>query len=198
MKTYTVYKLTSPSGKVYVGWTGRPLKKRMQDHLSEMRRGFTRPIQHALRKYPLETRQQDIILETTDYQQSIVTEVDTIRMLDSTNPNKGYNLSSGGQYGASGVIRTDKNKESIRQGKKRSTWRSTPEHGAKISAALKGHPPSDKQKQATIKARAKTYNVRFPDGHVEEVYNLHAFCKQRGLCSGNLSSSSSKGFRLHK
>jgi hypothetical protein len=61
-----------------------------------------------------------------------------------------------------------------------------------------GHPPSDKQKEATRKARAKTYNVRFPDGHVEEVYNLSAFCEVKGLCQGNLSTSSSKGYRLDK
>lgn len=198
MKTYTVYKLISPSGKMYIGWTSRQLKKRLQDHMSEVRRGYQRPIQKALRKYPLDQWQQDIILETTDYEQSILIEVDSIKNLNTTNPDKGYNLSVGGEYGSTGIKRTEENKQRIREGKKRSLWRSTPEHGAKISAALKGHPPSDKQKQATRKARAKTYNVQFPDGSVHEIYNLHDFCKRNGLLSSNLISSSSKGYRLAK
>lgn len=198
MKTYTVYKLISPSGKIYVGWTSRPLKKRLQDHMSEVRRGYQRPIQKALRKYPLEQWQQEILLETSDYDQSILTEVENIKTLDSTDPNKGYNISTGGEYGATGVKRTEETKQKIREGKKRSTWRSTPEHGAKISAALKGHPPSDKQKEALRKARAKTYNVQFPDGSIHEVYNLNEFAKQHGLREPNLRTSSSKGYRLAK
>lgn len=198
MKTYTVYKLISPSGKIYVGWTGRQLKKRLQDHMSEVRRGYQRPIQKALRKYPLEQWQQEILIETTDYDQSIVTEVENIKKHNTTDPSIGYNISTGGEHGATGVKRTEENKQKIREGKKRSTWRSTPEHGAKISAALKGHPPSDKQKEATRKARAKTYNVQFPDGSIHQVYNLNAFAIQRGLSPGNLINSSSKGYRLAK
>ena len=198
MKTYTVYKLTSPSNKVYVGWTSRPLKKRLQDHMSEVRRGYNRPIQHALRKYPLDQWQQDIIIETTDYDSSLQCEIQSIRDLDTTDPNKGYNVSVGGEKGALGVVRSEEYKAKMRSSKKTQIWRSTPEHGAKISAALMGHPPSDKQKEATRKARAKVFKVKFPDGHVEEVYNLTAFCKERGLSESNMHGCSSKGFRLDK
>ena len=198
MKTYTVYKLISPSGKIYVGWTGRPLKKRLQDHMSEVRRGYQRPIQKALRKYPLEQWQQEVLLETIDYRQSILTEVESIKKYNTTDPSIGYNISTGGEYGATGVRRTEENKQKIREGKKRSTWRSTPEHGAKISAALRGHPPSDKQKEATRKARAKTYNVQFPDGSIHQVYNLNEFAKRHGLREPNLRTSSSRGYRLAK
>lgn len=198
MKTYTVYKLTSPSGKIYVGWTSRKLKKRLQDHMSEVRRGYQRPIQKALRKYPIDQWTQEVVLETVDYNESLKTEVESINKFNTTDPEKGYNISTGGEYGATGVKRSEENKQKIREGKKRSTWRSTPEHGAKISAALKGHPPSDKQKEATRKARAKTYKVQFPDGSVHEVYNLNQFAKQHGLREPNLRTSSSKGYRLAK
>lgn len=198
MKTYTVYKLTSPSGKIYIGWTSRKLKKRLQDHMSEVRRGYQRPIQKAFRKYPLEEWQQEVLLETTDYEQSLVVEIESIKRFNTTDSSIGYNISTGGEYGASGVRRTEENKQKIREGKKRSLWRSTPEHGAKISAALRGHPPSDKQKEATRKARAKTYNVQFPDGSVHIVYNLNDFAKQQGLSESNLRTSSSKGYRLAK
>lgn len=198
MKTYTVYKLTSPSGKIYVGWTSRPLKKRLQDHISEVRRGYQRPIQKALRKYPLEEWVQEVLLETVDYGESLAAEVDHIEKFNTTNPDVGYNISTGGEYGATGVKRSDEYKAKMRESKRRSTWRSTPEHGAKISAALKGHPPSDKQKEATRKARAKTYNVQFPDGSVHRVYNLNEFARQYGLREPNLRTSSSKGYRLAK
>lgn len=198
MKTYTIYKLTSPSNKTYIGWTSRPLKKRLQDHMSEVRRGFDRPIQKALRKYPLEQWTQEVLLETMDYDESLASEVNYIKNFNTTNPDKGYNISIGGEYGATGVKRSDEYKANMREAKKNSAWRSTPEHGAKISAALKGHPPSDKQKEATRLARAKTYMVQFPDGSVHEVYNLLEFAKQHGLREPNLRTSSSKGYRLAK
>jgi group I intron endonuclease len=198
MKIYKVYKLTSPSNKVYIGWTGRTLKKRLHDHLSEVRRGYQRPIQNALRKYPLEQWKQEVLIETTEYEYSLRCEIQSISLYDSTNPEKGYNLSTGGGKGAHGVTRSDEYKSKMRESKKRQVWRSTPEHGAKISAALKGHPPSEKQKTATIKARAKTYIVVFPDQSKHEIYNLNAFCKQNNLSESNLRTSSSKGYRLDK
>lgn len=198
MKTYTIYKLTSPSNKIYIGWTSRPLKKRLQDHVSDMRRGYQRPIQNALRKYSLDQWTQEVLLETANYSASIKAEVEYINQYKTTDPDVGYNISTGGESGASGVRRSDEYKTKMREAKKNQTWRSTPEHGAKISAALKGHPPSEKQKEATILARAKTYDVKFPDGSVHEVYNLNAFCKERGLNEANLRTSSSKGYRLAK
>lgn len=198
MKTYTIYKLTSPSNKTYIGWTSRPLKKRLQDHMSDMRRGYQRPIQNALRKYPINQWTQEILLETTDYQESLDKEVMSIGLFDTTNPEKGYNISTGGESGASGVKRSDEYKSKMREAKKNQTWRSTPEHGAKISAALKGHVPSERQKEATRLARSKIYNVKFPDGSVHEVYNLNAFCKEHSLEPSNLMRSSSKGYRLAK
>jgi hypothetical protein len=166
--------------------------------MSEVRRGYQRPIQKALRKYPLDQWQQEILLETVDYKQSILTEVESIKKHNTTDPSIGYNISTGGEYGATGVKRSDEYKSKMRDAKKKQVWRSTPEHGAKISAALKGHPPSDKQKEATRKARAKTYNVQFPDGSTHQVYNLNAFCNERNLSPGNLMNSSSKGYRLAK
>lgn len=183
---------------MYVGWTSRPLKKRLQDHMSEVRRGFDRPIQKALRKYPLEQWTQEILIETTEHEASLKCEVESIQTFDTTNPEKGYNISSGGEYGASGVKRSEEYKSKMREAKKKSTWRSTPEHGAKISAALKGHPPSDKQKEATRLARAKTFMVQFPDGSIHEVHNLSMFAKERGLAVSNLHRTSSKGYRLAK
>jgi group I intron endonuclease len=198
MKTYTVYKLTSPSGKSYVGWTGRKLKKRLQDHISEVRRGLVRPIQNALRKYSLDLWDKEILVETKDYTESLKAEVHFINQFQTTDPSKGYNISTGGECGASGVTRSEEVRQKIREGKQRSFWRSTPEHGAKISAALKGHPSSEKQKQATVKARARIYSVVFPDGSVHEIYNLNSFCRDMGLDAPNLRTSSSKGYRLHK
>lgn len=198
MKTYTVYKLTSPSNKTYVGWTSRPLKKRLQDHMSEVRRGFQRPIQKAFRKYPLDQWTQEVIIETTNYQDSLDKEIECIGLFETTNPDKGYNISTGGECGAIGVKRSDEYKAKMRESKKAQIWRSTPEHGAKISAALKGHPPSDKQKQATRQARAKMFKVQFPDGSIHDVYNLSEFAKERGLQVSNLHRTSSKGYRLAK
>ena len=66
----------------------------------------------------------------------------------------------------------------------------------KVSRKLKGHASSDVQKASVKKALAKQYDVTFPDGHVERITNLTAFCKENSLDQPNLSYRGvHKGYR---
>lgn len=40
----------------------------------------------------------------------------------------------------------------------------------------------------SIEGNAKYYMVTFPDGHVEEVYNMKEFCKEHKLCRASMSN----------
>lgn len=64
--SYTVYKLTSPSEKVYIGITSQPIKKRWKNG-----NGYKRcpAMNKAITKYGWENIKKEILLEnTTDKQ----------------------------------------------------------------------------------------------------------------------------------
>lgn len=51
MNTYIIYKCTSPSGKVYIGQTGRTLELRWKEHSKLARCGGNLPLSRAIRKH---------------------------------------------------------------------------------------------------------------------------------------------------
>jgi group I intron endonuclease len=94
--TYVVYKATSPSGKVYVGITGRTLKARKVEHHYLARVGKNRHFAAALRKYRCamvwETLEEGIptLEKANEREQSY------IALYRSSDRAHGYNLTEGG------------------------------------------------------------------------------------------------------
>lgn len=73
------------------------------------------------------------------------------------------------------------------------------EHREKISKKQLGKKQSDYQKKVAAEANSKKWLITFPDGHFEEISNLHAFCKKYNLTSQNMpTKSGSKGFKARK
>ena len=58
----------------------------------------------------------------------------------------------------------------------------------------KGIPCTEKAKRKQSETKkgkvswTKTYEVTFPDGHVEIIYNMAQFCRKQGLQKSNMSS----------
>ena len=48
---YIIYKITSPSGKAYIGLTKGPLEKRWKEHQKKALNGYKHPFHSAIRKY---------------------------------------------------------------------------------------------------------------------------------------------------
>lgn len=88
-----IYKITSPSGKTYVGQTVRSFEKRMQEHRQETS-GCTW-IKRAIQKYGDEMK-YEIIEENVPHEQLDEREIYWIKELHSLAPS-GYNLTTGGQ-----------------------------------------------------------------------------------------------------
>ena len=92
--SYTVYKHTSPSGKVYIGITGRSPAKRW-----DRGRGY----QHcahfaaAIRKYGWDNIQHEILAEGLTREAAEAMEIELIANYRSTNPRRGYNIARGGR-----------------------------------------------------------------------------------------------------
>lgn len=114
---WSVYKHTSPSGKVYIG-IAKDVKHRWRNNGSGYK-GSTR-IWYAIQKYGWDNFKHDIVAEKLTRQEACDMEIALIEKYKSTDPTFGYNLTSGGQHGTL-------SQESI----------------SKLSASLMGHPVSD-------------------------------------------------------
>jgi group I intron endonuclease len=90
MEKHYIYKLTSPSNKIYIGRTV-DFNSRMMSHNSSANRGKKRPIYDAIRKYGWESFNKEIIAEVNGDEIAYKTELFYINLFDSVN--SGYNLS---------------------------------------------------------------------------------------------------------
>ena len=89
-----IYKITSPSGKVYVGQTVRSFEKRMREHKQTY--SSCTALKSAIDKYK-DQMKYEIIEEDVSQEQLDEREIYWIKELNSLAPN-GYNLESGGHY----------------------------------------------------------------------------------------------------
>ena len=111
--TGIIYKITSPSGKVYVGQTMRSFETRMQEHKRESS-GCTL-IKRAIDKYGDEMK-YELIEENVPQEQLDEREIHWVKYFNSLAPD-GYNCTTGGQFKTE---YSHKSKENIRNGKNKS------------------------------------------------------------------------------
>jgi group I intron endonuclease len=132
-KMYTVYKHTTPNGKVYIGITKQKVKKRWFN--GEGYRGCSY-FYKAIQKYGWENIKHEILFTGLTKEEAETKEIELIEYYDSTNSEKGYNLREGGSlYGF--------NDETIRKMRESHIGKTLPnEQKEKISIALKGRKTS--------------------------------------------------------
>lgn len=63
-----VYKVTSPSNKIYIGITITNLKERQRTHLRDVNKGSKLPFHNAIRKYGIENLVWEVIDNENDFQ----------------------------------------------------------------------------------------------------------------------------------
>lgn len=90
---YYVYKHTAPNGKVYIGITSRNPKKRWNSGYGYEGNEYFRA---AIKKYGWDNIKHEILLEGLTQEQAYQKENELIAEYDSTNREKGYNISLGG------------------------------------------------------------------------------------------------------
>lgn len=130
---YTVYKHTSPDGKVYIGITGQKPEKRWDNGNGYKQ---NKHLYNAIRKYGWENFRHEIVCTGLSKWQACRVEQSLIKYFDSTNPDKGYNHSIGGECGTLGVhpsAETLRKLSEVRKGRHLSA-----ETRRKISEARKG------------------------------------------------------------
>lgn len=132
MKAGLIYKYESPSGKVYIGQTTNESRRKSQ-HKSYAKNNPKDYFHKAIRKYGFESFKYDVIFRTASKDESrlkfLLNTMETyfIKKYDSNNPDKGYNLTTGGEgifnpsdevrykigVGNRGIKRTDEVKAKI-------------------------------------------------------------------------------------
>ena len=117
-KNFILYLHIAPSGKKYFGITGiKPEKRWNSGHGYKKNNHFWR----AIEKYGWNNIRHIILADDLTKEDACLFEQICIALYDTMNPNKGYNNSSGGEYGAKGCKRNF-----------------TEEHRRKLSESMKG------------------------------------------------------------
>lgn len=142
MSSYTVYKHTSPSGKVYIGITARPVARRWHGGSAYRNNAH---FYAAIKKYGWDAFEHEILAEGLTREEACTLEVELIAKHQSTDPAKGYNISRGGDKTTLGYRYSEESRRKISHaltGKRRGVKHTT-EHCEHISQALKGHQVSE-------------------------------------------------------
>jgi group I intron endonuclease len=158
-----IYKLTSPSGKVYIGQT-RNLRNRMYSYACQSKNGRS-PIHLAIKSYGMENMVKEVVCECPNQEMLDLCEQVLIEKYNSTDRNFGYNVLEGGR----GV--TDEQLAKIKAGRKPLSE----EGKRKIGAATKERWAKYKEILA-ITYQGNTEDVRDPA--------VKAWLKQEGGWTG--------------
>ena len=105
---YKVYKHTSPQGKVYIGITCKSVADRWGGGTGYK---SNKHFFSAIQKYGWDNFKHEVLFENLTKKEACEKEIALIAEYDSTNPDRGYNQSSGGQSGAAGVKKSEETKQ---------------------------------------------------------------------------------------
>lgn len=138
-RKYTVYKHTSPSGKVYVGITCQDVKRRWQNGFGYLNNGyFTR----AIVKYGWDNFVHEILDTGLSLEEAKRKEKEYIKLWRSNERMFGYNLSEGGES-HNGCKFSEESRKKMSEAHIGKTYVMPDETKQKISAALKGKKKSE-------------------------------------------------------
>lgn len=148
---YVIHNLVN--GKTYVGQT-KNLEQRKAGHLYSMRKDVDRPLYRSMRKHGIENFTFKILEECDD---SLINDREQhwVAHFDSFNPEKGYNLTRGGNQHFEHTVQTRQKISHIRRGQKLGPRSS--ETKEKISQSHRGKRLSEEHRQKlSMSARGNT------------------------------------------
>lgn len=107
-RKWSVYKHTSPSGKVYIGITSTKPERRWKNGKGYKQNPY---FMCAIKKYGWDSIKHEVLFTNLTKEEACGMEIDLIRKYDSTNRLYGYNCSIGGDSGYNGVIASDESRK---------------------------------------------------------------------------------------
>jgi group I intron endonuclease len=222
-KIYSIYMLTSPSGKSYIGQSCR-VEKRLIEHSTKQSRCTA--ISSAIVKYGWENFKIEILHNNLTVNDANLMENLCISEAHKTLAPAGYNLTSGGknavfsaesknrmsasQTGKSmseasklknsishlGHINTKTHNENISLGKLGIKHSDT--HRLNNSLSRKGIPLSQEHIEKRTNSQSRWWEITSPEGIVYIVKNLNKYCKDNGLDNSAMIHVSKGKYTNHK
>ena len=151
---YTIYKLTAPNGKVYIGCTGQRVKRRWINGKNYTRSSL---IGKAIEEYGWDNFEKEILCENLIRDGADKLEKWFIDYYDSCNPEKGYNLFYGGLN--KGIKMSEAMKQRNREQANR-IYKECPEIKETISNSVKALYAKDPTYRARISEKIKAAYVQ--------------------------------------
>jgi hypothetical protein len=133
----SIYKIAFPNGKHYIGLTTTSLEQRTKEHNNCAKRGDTKCLYNALRKYEMVDSVQLIEIDTADTLEELCEkEIGYIIEYNSYYMNNnGYNMTYGGD-GLNGYVFTEEDKQKMSE-KRKKYFEEHPEAGKEHSERMK-------------------------------------------------------------
>jgi group I intron endonuclease len=158
MTVWTIYMITGPNGKRYVGLTKTSAKKRLNQHHLYARNGLKTALYNAMRAHGTKAFSISVLTECVDAREAIACERGLIAQYGTMAPN-GYNLTIGGERGAGYTL--------------------SPEHKAKIAKTWPG-------RKHTMESRAKMRQAalgrkRSPEAIAKAVETMARISEERSV-----------------
>ena len=155
MNSYTVYKHTSPSGKVYIGITSKRPERRWNNGKGYSGNPY---MSRAIAKYGWDQFTHDILAENLSKEDAEAMEVRLIAEYRSNNSDFGYNADNGGSSPGRASAETRRKMSEARKGHKVSE-----ETRRKLSLSHSGVPLSQEHLAASRRASALRRGVPLPE-----------------------------------
>ena len=154
--SYSVYKLTAPNGKVYIGITSRDPKIRWNSGNGYK---YNKHFYDAIQKYGWKNIKKDVMYSDLSQEDAYRLEIELISKYRSNDREFGYNKSSGGESSVRG-LHWHQSKETIEKKSQKMRGRKlTQEQRKKLSESLKGHVSPNKGKHLSEEAKTKISNA---------------------------------------
>lgn len=145
MTEYVVYRHTSPSGKVYIGITSQNPVKRWNGGRGYQHNAY---FFRSILKYGWDKFTHEILYSGLSKEEACSKEIELIEFHNSTNPSKGYNISTGGDAGTLGI-------------------KMSPESRKKMSESHKGERGYNYGKHLSVETRAKLRAANLGKHHTD-------------------------------
>jgi group I intron endonuclease len=140
------FALNTVNGKAYVGWTKHTAAKRFKQHCKEARGRCRLYFHKAIAKYGTDAFSVLTVWKGDDAEEMKQVEKNYIAGMRTNDPQRGYNLTSGGEgtpeHQVSDDVRAFRSNFATENNPMRD-----PEHRQRVSEALKGHKHSDVTRQ---------------------------------------------------
>ena len=185
MNKYIVYKHTTPSGKVYIGITGRTVERRWQGGRNyKNNKYFT----NAINKYGWDNIKHEILYENLIKEEAEQKEIELIAFYKSNNIKYGYNIENGGN--SNGKLSEETKKKITIANKGKNTLikgrHLTDEHKKKISRKEKGRISPMKGKHWSIEQRSNVGTSIICIDTGEIFYSIREAERRTGLSHSNI------------